>query len=172
MVTNAHGDQALSPTQLPDNSDASLAFGNLVHRVLLLTVIVLWLPACAATPDQPGEPTPTETDDAAAAPAASEVATDEVAGEPVGSLTFTGTDDVTWAAPDVATPAGLVEITLECGPELSHSLRIDGVNDDQTLAGCLGGGTSTKLVTLNPGSYTFACTLPRHQDMVGTLTVG
>lgn len=146
-----------------------------MHRAALAIVVVGVLGACAGPPYAPGEPTPTAvaTDDTAAASEHDSAdAVEEATEEPDGAVTITGTDDATWATPDVTAPAGLIEITLQCGPEVSHSLRIDGVNDDRPVAGCLGGGASTKLVTVDPGTYPFTCTIPGHNDMVGTLTVG
>lgn len=147
-----------------------------VHRVALLTVVVLASGACAGAPDDSGEPRPASTaadDDAAAAPDDEpEDAPDESPEEPVGSVTFSGTDDLTWAEPELTAPAGLLEITLECGAGSAHTLVVFDVNDDRQLLGCAASAANTKLVTIDPGTYTYVCTVPGHHGMRGTLTVG
>lgn len=146
-----------------------------MHRVALFTVVTLGLTACASAPDDPGEPTfaSTEADEAAAAPDEEPEATAEDAPEePVGSVTISGTDDLTWATPEVSAPAGLLEITLECGPGSAHTLFIPDVDANRQLLGCSAGAASTTLETIDPGTYTYLCTVAGHQNMRGTLTVG
>lgn len=92
--------------------------------------------------------------------------------EPAG-ITFTGTDEVTWAEPTVTTSAGQTELTIECGDSVNHGLGIEGVADGVELVACEPGGAATTSVDLGAGEYTFFCTVPGHRDagMVGTLTV-
>lgn len=146
-----------------------------MHRVALLTMIALVVTACAGVPDDPGEPTPpsTEAEDAAAGPDDEHEGTpDDTQEEPVGSVTMSGTDDLTWATPELTAPAGLLEITLACGPGAAHTLFIPDVNPDRQLLGCSADAESTTLVTIDPGTYAYLCTVAGHQNMRGTLTVG
>lgn len=133
-------------------------------RILLplLTTTALLLGGCADGADDPGT-------DAAAAPAATQA--DGAGG---GTLTVTGTDEVTWAETMRSTGSGNVEVTIQCGPEVPHGLGIDGVQDGAELVACAGGGSDTATVELEPGEFTFFCTVPGHREagMEGTLAVG
>lgn len=154
-----------------------------MRGVATAVVLTLALVGCAGTADddevepestQEAAPTSSDAGDGADDGASGDADGDAGAAteEPVASVTISGTDDLTWEDTGPSAPAGLLEVTLACGPDVSHSLLIEGANDDRPLAGCLAGASSTKLVTLEAGSYDFACTLPGHGDMRGTLTVG
>lgn len=105
-------------------------------------------------------------------------ASDDTGSEPAetsetAGVTFTGTDEVTWAEPTLTTTAGQTEVTIECGDGVNHGLAIEGVADGTELVACEPGGSATTSVDLGAGDFTFFCTVPGHRDagMEGTLTV-
>lgn len=136
-----------------------------------LAILVVLLAGCAdGSTEDPVEPPPVDTSPEEVTEDEAATTTDEAAA-PVGSVTATGTDDLTWEPNELTAPAGLVELTLVCGPEVSHSILIEGANDDRPVAGCMGGGSSTKTVELTPGTHSFRCTIPGHSKMEGVLEV-
>jgi plastocyanin len=142
---------------------------------ILATAAALLLGACSDGGDDPAVSEETET--AADETAETDDSTDDTAAgddEPAGTVTFVGTDNVTWEETAVTAPAGAVELVIECGSSVPHSIAIDGVRDGAALAGCSGGGSADEVVDLEAGTYTFFCTVPGHRDagMEGTLTVG
>lgn len=146
------------------------------HLLVPLTALTLALAACGGgdtTADDPGDTTTDTTEDATTDETADddEMADDAAAG---GSVTFVGTDNVTWESDQLAVPAGSVEVTIECGGGVPHGIGIDGVQDGAELAACDAGGQGSASVELEAGEYTFFCTVPGHRDagMEGTLTVG
>jgi plastocyanin len=71
---------------------------------------------------------------------------------------------------------GAVTITLD-NPKSSgatHGVGVEGNGVDEDGESVPAGGTSTVTVDLKPGTYTFYCPVPGHEDagMKGTLTVG
>jgi plastocyanin len=130
-----------------------------VRMTMILSITAaLTLSACASEE-------PASTDDVAEAPA------DSGAG---GSLTFVGTDDVAWAETSTSVAPGTVEVTIECGEGVNHTVAIEGVQGGEELAACDPGGTGSATVELEAGDATYFCTVPGHRDagMEGTLTVG
>jgi plastocyanin len=67
-------------------------------------------------------------------------------------------------------PAGKVTLSLKNPSPLPHNISIEGVATGKQV---VNGGTSTVTAVLEPGSYTFLCTLPGHAQagMKGTLVV-
>ena len=84
----------------------------------------------------------------------------------------------TWVAVDIAfdsapteLPAGEVEITLENQGAAIHNVTIEGV-DPAPVVEAAGGATETGVVTLEPGTYTYICSVPGHEgSMNGELIV-
>jgi len=70
-------------------------------------------------------------------------------------------------------PAGEVTITMVNEGDLPHDVAIEGNGVDEKGEVVTNGGTSTVTATLEPGEYTFYCSVPGHQagGMEGTLTV-
>ncbi|MCC6222987.1 MAG: cupredoxin domain-containing protein [Thermoleophilia bacterium] len=88
----------------------------------------------------------------------------ELVADPGGALVF----DVT----ELEAPAGEVAIVLANDSPLPHDVSIEG--DGIDLRGeTFTGGTRTTVATLEPGTYTFYCSVPGHRagGMEGTLTV-
>ena len=69
--------------------------------------------------------------------------------------------------------AGKVPIVLSNPSDLSHNVSIEGQGVDEQGETVGKGGTSRVSATLEPGTYTFYCSVPGHRQggMQGTLTV-
>jgi plastocyanin len=69
--------------------------------------------------------------------------------------------------------AGKVTITMSNPSQVQHGVAIKGSGVSQSGQVVGDGGTSTVTVTLKPGTYTFYCPVPGHEQagMKGTLTV-
>ncbi len=86
-------------------------------------------------------------------------------------LRVVGQDDLSWDVEELAAPAGTVEFELTCGDAVNHNLVIEEV--DAEVAACEPGETVTGTVDLEPGTYTYICTVPGHESsMRGELVVG
>jgi uncharacterized cupredoxin-like copper-binding protein len=73
----------------------------------------------------------------------------------------------------LAARAGKVTLVMRNPSSLSHSVAIQGNGVNAAGQVVAQGGTSTASATLNPGTYTFYCTVPGHREagMLGALTV-
>lgn len=81
-----------------------------------------------------------------------------------------GTDDLRWEPEHLQLPSGDAEVELTCGSAVNHDLVI--VETGQQVAICAPGETDRGTVALDPGGYTFLCTVPGHSaTMRGELTV-
>lgn len=92
----------------------------------------------------------------------------EVAGEIV---TFVASDLEFTEAPEQM-PSGEVTIELVNEADVVHNVTIEELDDLEVVeAGA--GETATGAVTLEPGSYTYYCSIPGHREagMEGTVTV-
>jgi len=69
--------------------------------------------------------------------------------------------------------AGTVELKSMNPQSVSHDISIKGNGVDEHGSLVSGGGVSTVTVDLKPGTYTFYCSVPGHEQagMKGTLTV-
>jgi uncharacterized cupredoxin-like copper-binding protein len=69
--------------------------------------------------------------------------------------------------------AGKVTIVMKNPAPLSHNVSIEGSGVNAMGQTVGQGGTSTVNANLEPGRYTFYCSVPGHREggMVGTLTV-
>lgn len=69
--------------------------------------------------------------------------------------------------------AGKVTIALTNPSAIPHDIAIKGAGVNAKGPTVIGGGRSTVTAALQPGTYTFYCTLPGHEQggMLGTLTV-
>lgn len=88
----------------------------------------------------------------------------ELAADPSGALAFDKTQ--------LQAPAGTISIVLTNDSSVPHNVSIEGGGVDvegETFTG----GTRTTTATLEPGTYTFYCSVPGHREagMEGTLTV-
>jgi plastocyanin len=113
------------------------------------SVIALVLTACGGSDDEPS---------GAAAPA-----TD-------GVVRVVGQDDLRWDVEELTAPAGTVEFELVCQDAVNHNLVIEEL--DEEVAACSPGETTRGTIDLEPGTYTYVCTVPGHEStMRGQLTV-
>jgi plastocyanin len=75
---------------------------------------------------------------------------------------------------DVSAKAGSVTIDFDNQQSLQHDVKVED-SSGQELGGTdlVSSGTATATVDLQPGSYTFFCSVPGHREagMEGTLTV-
>jgi plastocyanin len=75
---------------------------------------------------------------------------------------------------DVSAKAGSVTINFDNTQPLQHDVKIED-SSGQELGGTdlVSSGTATATVNLQPGTYTFFCSVPGHREagMEGTLTV-
>jgi uncharacterized cupredoxin-like copper-binding protein len=85
--------------------------------------------------------------------------------DPSGALRFN--------VKSLAARAGKVTLVMRNPSSLSHSVAIQGNGVNAAGQVVAQGGTSTASATLNPGTYTFYCTVPGHREagMLGALTV-
>lgn len=96
--------------------------------------------------------------------AAAEATTLELAADPGGALAFD--------AAELEAPAGEVALVLTNDSPLPHDVSIEG-NGVSVAGETFTGGTRTTVATLEPGTYTFYCSVLGHREggMEGTLTV-
>lgn len=91
-------------------------------------------------------------------------------GEPVGTAEFVAVDIEFTEAPETI-PAGTVAFELINEGAAPHDVTIE--ETDQTVVKANGGETASGNTTLEPGSYTYYCSVPGHRGagMEGTFTV-
>lgn len=131
-----------------------------MRRNLLLPAVVAGLILAGCTSDAQEQGGAQD----AAAPAAGDGATG-------GGLTFVARDIEYSQAPSTA-PAGEVTVELINEGAIVHDVAIEEL-DDTVVATAPGGQTASGQVALEPGTYTYYCTIPGHRaaGMEGTLTV-
>jgi plastocyanin len=89
---------------------------------------------------------------------------------PDGALEVVGTDRLEFVPEALEAAAGEVTFALTCEGGVNHNLVID--ETDEVVAECRRGQTGIGTVELEPGTYTYVCTIPGHErTMRGTLTV-
>ena len=87
-----------------------------------------------------------------------------------GVLRLVGQDDLRWDVERLTAPAGAVTFELTCEDAVNHNVVIDEL--DEEVAVCAPGETGTGSIELQPGSYTYVCTVPGHESsMRGELVV-
>jgi plastocyanin len=74
---------------------------------------------------------------------------------------------------ELTAPAGLVTLVMENPAPVEHNIAVKGNGIDEKGPIVGEGGTSEISITLEPGEYTFYCSVPGHEagGMKGTLTV-
>ena len=137
--------------------------------LILIAVIALagfGLAACGGDDDDEEETTAAATTTTETAGAGGGASTVEVSAPADGSLSF--------EQPDLTTRAGSVTISFTNPASVSHDVKVEDSSGSE-----LGGtelvsqGEATATVDLQPGSFTFFCSVPGHREggMEGTLTV-
>jgi plastocyanin len=126
-------------------------------------VVALLLAGCGGD-DGDEEATPATTS-VATAPPSGEVTTLENPADAGGDLAF--------EKDSLTAPAGRITLVMENPSSEVHNISVEGngVDEKGELVGQ--GETSRVTVVLEPGEYTFYCSVPLHRDggMEGTLTV-
>lgn len=122
---------------------------------LALAALILALAACGGGDDE-GEPSGNGGGEGTAL---------ELVAGPGSELKFDKTS--------LEAAAGEVTITMANDGDLPHNVAIKGSGVDEKGEIVQNGGTSTVTATLEPGEYTFYCSVPGHEagGMTGTLTV-
>jgi plastocyanin len=89
---------------------------------------------------------------------------------PAGALSVVGTDRLEFVPETLEAAAGAVTLALSCEGGVNHNLVIEEL--DEVVAECRRGQTDVGTIELEPGTYTYVCTIPGHErTMRGTLTV-
>jgi len=88
------------------------------------------------------------------------------------TLAVTGTNGLQFEPDQLTATAGTVTIELTAQAEVEHTLVIEEL-DDREVVTAAAGETASGTVDLEPGTYTFYCSVPAHRPagMEGTLTV-
>lgn len=88
-----------------------------------------------------------------------------------GGGSFVAIDIEFETAPE-SLPAGETEVTLVNEGQAPHDVTIEELGDE-TVAEAQAGETASGTVTLEPGEYTYYCSVPGHREagMEGALTV-
>jgi plastocyanin len=134
-------------------------------------VLVLAVAACggggneAAPPAEPPPAEPAPPSEEPAPPAEGGATELQLAADPSGALAFDKTE--------LEAPAGTVSIVLTNDSPVPHNVSIEDGGVDVEGETFQGGGTKTTTADLQPGTYTFYCSVPGHREagMEGTLTV-
>lgn len=141
--------------------------------LIILLALVMGLTACSkqapevSTNQQvPAAQATAEVHDEEGGEAPVEASFEDAAGVWVGDqLSYT-------SAPDTL-PAGEVVLGLEVIGGLPHNVVFEGIRGDQPLVDGPGEGQFASVVTLEPGTYTYYCSIVGHRaaGMEGTVVV-
>jgi plastocyanin len=89
---------------------------------------------------------------------------------PEADIVVVGTDGLTWEPDRLSVQPGTLSVALVCEGGANHNLVIEETGAE--LAACTPGRTDLGEVTLEPGNYTYVCTVPGHEaTMRGALAV-
>ena len=90
-----------------------------------------------------------------------------------GTLSIPVGQGLTYEFADAVAPPGALTIESVNEQPVEHNIAVDGGGVDEIGDIVTNGGTSTVEVDLEPGEYSFYCSVPGHRDggMEGTLTV-
>jgi plastocyanin len=89
------------------------------------------------------------------------------------TLTFVGNDQLKFGEAPEQTSPGRHAVELVVEGSINHNVVFEGVAGDRPVAEADGGQTATGTVELQPGTYTYYCSVPGHRaaGMDGTLAV-
>ncbi len=91
-------------------------------------------------------------------------------GLPDADIALLGTDMLRWEPDRVTVDAGTLSVAIVCERGANHNLVIEETGEE--VAACVPGQTAFGEVTLDPGLYTYVCTVPGHEvTMRGVLEV-
>lgn len=91
-------------------------------------------------------------------------------GLPDADIALLGTDTLQWDPDRLTVPAGTLSVAIVCERGANHNLVIEETGEE--IAACAPGQTAFGEVTLDPGTYTYVCTVPGHEEIMrGVLEV-
>jgi plastocyanin len=135
--------------------------------VAVMALAVLGLAACGGDDDD-------ETTAAATQPANTATTAGGGGGGSTVDISTPSGSDLAFDQTDVSAKAGTVTIDFDNKQALSHDVKVED-SSGQEIGGTelVSSGTTTGTVDLQPGTYTFFCSVPGHREagMEGTLTV-
>ena len=139
-----------------------------MKRTAMLAVAAAVLTGCGGADQKPKENAATDTNTGTASsppPPSGKKTKLETDADPSGALKFT--------KHALTAPAGEVTIEMDNPSEVPHAVGIEGNGVDTEGQVVDKGGTSTATASLKPGTYTFYCPVPGHEEagMKGELTV-
>ncbi len=141
-------------------------------RIMALAAVVLLTLAAACTPQEPD----ITLNDQVPADQRTEEETPGADGETGGDA---GAGDSTFVAIDIdfesaptELPAGEVEITLVNEGQALHNVTIPTLGGETPIVEATPGETASDIVTLEPGTYEYFCSVPGHESLMsGEFTV-
>lgn len=135
---------------------------NQMARLLGLALLALALAAAGCGGGDDGDDDAAPPPPPAATGENGEGTTLDNPADPSGALKF--------QKDSLTAPAGEVTLVMENPSSVDHNIAIEGEDEGEIVGQ---GGTSQVTATLEPGEYTFYCSVPGHQaaGMEGTLTI-
>jgi len=91
-----------------------------------------------------------------------------------GAVQITTTEGISYDEKSAQAPAGAVTVSYDNMADIPHDVTIEDESGQELAAtDVITGSTAETTVDLQPGNYTFYCSVPGHreQGMEGTLTV-
>ncbi|RKS08913.1 plastocyanin [Nocardiopsis sp. Huas11] len=137
-----------------------------MSRLALIALVAagaLGLAACSSD-DQAAAPAETSAEDTGAEDGGAEDSGDTADGESAEAITVTASEMAYDGIPETL-PAGTVEITFDNAGDAPHDLVVEELGDEQVIPLVDGGESATGTVTLEPGTYTFYCSVGSHRSM-------
>jgi plastocyanin len=131
-------------------------------------VAALGLAACGGGGDNNNDTT------AAATPPATTTGGGGAGGGSTVNISTPSGTELAYDQKDVSAKAGSVTIDFTNNESISHDVAVESSSGDTVgQTDLVASGTANTTVDLQPGSYTFFCTVPGHREagMEGTLTV-
>ncbi|MGH3443400.1 MAG: cupredoxin domain-containing protein [Nitriliruptorales bacterium] len=88
------------------------------------------------------------------------------------TLSITGTNSLEFEPDQLEAPAGTITIELTSEDRINHTFVIEELGDEEVV-GVDAGATASGDVELEPGTYTFYCSVPGHRaaGMEGELVI-
>ena len=139
---------------------------KLTALLAMLALAAFGLAACGGDDESTSSESAATTSETTAADTGSASETLDVSADPDGALAYTTTE--------LSAKAGSAEISFDNPSSTPHDVVVE--SEDGTEVGAteeVTEGTATATVDLEPGTYTFYCSVDGHRDagMEGTLTV-